>query len=444
MSEPRPSHARIAFCAAQRVARSVSTRTVRRVTASLSSRAARRVDIAAGALVVAAAVFAFAGCGKLLTTEPAPGERFDQPLDGLSNSELGDFQDGHTQFRKSFTINEGLGPIFNNVSCASCHSGDGRGRPENTLTRFSRGTDLDYAEGGPQLQDKAVPGATPERLPSGVDVSYRLPPPVFGVGLIEAIPDSALAAAEDPGDANGDGISGRVNWVTPAAYLPADDPGGGTAPRAGRFGRKASVSSLIQQVTEAYHQDMGITSPFRPTENVNPLAPAVAAGVDRAPEPEVNEAKIHDIAQYMRMLAPPTPGDMTAARERGQTLFAGAGCTGCHTPVLHTGPHEIEALANRDVPLYSDLLLHDMGDALADNRPDGSADGREWRTAPLWGMRIAREFLGGRLLLLHDGRAHSVDEAVRLHGGEATAAHDAYVAMPVADQRDLADFVESR
>jgi CxxC motif-containing protein (DUF1111 family) len=412
---------------------------------SISWRSHARIAFcAAAAVAVVAAGVALSGCGKLLTTEPAPGERFDQPLAGLSNGELGDFQDGHTQFRKAFTINEGLGPIFNNVSCASCHSGDGRGRPENTLLRFSRGADLDYAEGGPQLQEMAIPGALAERLPSGVDISYRLPPPVFGVGLIEAISDSAIAAGEDPSDANTDGISGRVNWVTPAPYLPADDPGGGTTPRAGRFGRKGSVSSLVQQVTEAYHQDMGITSEFRPTENVNPLAPAVAAGVDPATEPEVSEAKVLDLAQYMRMLAPPSPGEMTPARERGQTLFAGAQCAGCHTPVKRTGSHEIEALSNRDVALYSDLLLHDLGDALADNRPDGSADGREWRTAPLWGLRIAREFLGGRLLLLHDGRARSVDEAVRLHGGEASAARDAYLAMPLSDKTALVDFVESR
>ncbi len=399
--------------------------------------------------IAAAAVIAFTswGCSKMLTTEPAPGERFDQPLDGLDNGELGDFQDGHTQFRKAFTINEGLGPIFNNVSCASCHSGDGRGKSENTLTRFSRGTDLDYAEGGPQIQDKAIPGAVPEHLPAGVEVSYRLPPPVFGVGFIEAIPDSELAAIEDPGDANADGISGRVNWVTPAAYLPADDPGGGASQRAGRFGRKASVSSLVQQVTEAYHQDMGITSAFRPSENVNPMAPA-AAGTDRADDPEVGTNKIDDLAQYMRMLAPPSPGEMTPTRQRGQTLFgSGAGnanCVGCHRPTMHTGWHDIEAVRNRDVDIYSDLLLHDMGDALADGRPDGSADGREWRTAPLWGMRITAQFLGGGLLLMHDGRAHSVDEAVRLHGGEATAARDAYLALPTSDKSALVDFVESR
>lgn len=462
------SHARVAFCATSvawwvgavcRFAatgrfgaahRVVGVRLVATRVAAVRLVATRVADVRLTAVRLVAivgfvaAVLLASGCSDLLTTEPPQGERFDQPLDGLDNGELGDFQDGHDQFRKAFTINEGLGPIFNNVSCASCHSGDGRGRSENVLVRFSRGGDLIPGEGGPQLQDKAVPGAVSERLPSGVEISYRLPPPVFGVGFIEAISDSAIAAGEDPGDGDGDGISGRVNWVTPPGYLPADDPGGGVGTRAGRFGRKGAVSSLVQQVVEAYHQDMGITSVFRPVENANPLDPAVAEGVDRASEPEVSESRIHDLAQYMRMLAPPTPGEMTTARERGQTLFAGAQCTGCHTPVMRTAWHEIDALANRDAVIYSDLLLHDLGDALADNRPDGSADGREWRTAPLWGMRIAREFLGGTLLLMHDGRARSVDEAIRLHGGEATAARDAYLALPAADKTALIDFVESR
>ncbi|TMQ55981.1 MAG: hypothetical protein E6K74_01430 [Candidatus Eisenbacteria bacterium] len=345
------------------------------------------------------------GCSKLLTTKPAPGERFDAPLDGLDNGELGDFQAGHTQFRKAFTIAEGLGPIFNNVSCASCHSGDGRGR---------------------------------------VDVSARMPPPVFGVGLIEALSDSVILSHEDPGDSNGDGISGRANMVTPAPYVPATEPGGGTGPRVGRFGRKASVSSLLQQTVEAYHQDIGMTSSYRPIENVNPLASHVVPGLDPAADPELANGEIEAVMQYMRMLAPPTPGEWTAQRRRGETLFASAQCASCHVPTMRTGAHEIDALANRDVTLYSDLLLHDLGDALADNRPDGSADGHEWRTAPLWGLRIAREFLNGQLFLLHDGRARSVDAAVRLHGGEAAGAVNAYLAMPPQDQAALVDFVGSR
>jgi CxxC motif-containing protein (DUF1111 family) len=383
------------------------------------------------------------GCEKLLTTKPDPGERFDAPLPGLDNGELGDFQDGHVQFRKAFSIADGLGPVFNNVSCASCHSGDGRGLPENTLTRISRdAVDLAVDLGGPQIQDRCIPGAEPERLPSGVLVSYRMPPPVFGVGLIEAITDSSILVHEDPGDTDADGISGRANMVTPAPYVPATEPGGGPGSRVGRFGRKASVSSLLQQTVEAYHQDIGMTSSYRPVENVNPVASHPA--VDPARDPELSDAEIENVMQYMRMLAPPAPGLSTPSRDRGQALFTSAQCVKCHIPTLHTGPHEIETLANRDVALYSDLLLHDLGDVLADNRPDGSADGKEWRTAPLWGLRIAREFLGGQLFLLHDGRAHTVDQAVRYHGGEATAARDAYLAMPAADQAALVDFVESR
>ncbi len=384
------------------------------------------------------------GCEKLITVKPDPGDRFDAPLPGLDNGELGDFQDGHTQFRKAFTIAEGLGPIFNNVSCASCHSGDGRGRPENILTRFSRGTDLAFDVGGPQIQDRAIPGAEPERLPVGVDVSYRMPPPVFGVGLIEAITDSSILSHEDPSDANGDGISGRANWVTPQAYVPATEPGGGAGPKLGKFGRKAAVSSLLQQTVEAYHQDIGMTSSYRPVENVNPVASHNPPGLDPARDPELDNSDVENVMQYMRMLAPPAAGASNAARVRGQALFGSIGCAGCHMPTLRTGTHEIDALANRDVALYSDLLLHDLGPGLADNRPDGSADGQEWRTAPLWGLRIAREFLNGQLFLLHDGSAHSVDAAIRLHGGEATAAHDAYIAMPAEDRAALADFVESR
>jgi CxxC motif-containing protein (DUF1111 family) len=382
------------------------------------------------------------GCDKLLTTRPAQGERFDQPLDGLGNAELGQFQRGQTQFRRGFTINEGLGPIFNNLSCASCHSGDGRGRPENVLTRFSRGTDLDLAEGGPQIQSRAIPGARPEQLPAGVDVSRRLPPPVFGAGLIEAIPDSAILARDDPGDADADGISGRPNWVTPAAYVPATEPGGGPGPRVGRFGRKAQVSSLLQQTVEAFHQDMGVTSTYRPVDNLNPLAPG--PNPDHASDPEVGDGQVEEVVQYLRMLAPPAAGEWTGARRRGESLFASARCTACHVPTLTAGAHAMPALSYRNVPLYSDLLLHDMGAALADNRPDGSADGTEWRTAPLWGMRIAREFLNGQLFLLHDGRARSVADAIGLHGGEAAAARDAYLALPPDDRGALVEFVESR
>jgi CxxC motif-containing protein (DUF1111 family) len=384
-----------------------------------------------------------AGCGDILTKEPEKGSRFDQPIEGLDNGELGDFQDGDIQFHRNFAISDGLGPIFNNVSCGACHSGDGRGSPTNILVRFSRGADLITGEGGPQIQDRFIPGAAPEALPGGVDVSRRLPPPVFGAGFIEAITDSTIASNEDPGDANGDGISGRVNRVYAPSYVPAEEPGGGAGLRVGRFGRKAQVSSLIQQAVDAYHQDMGITSPYRSTENVNPLAPPVP-NLDRVNDPEVGTSEVHDVIQYMRMLAPPAPGEWNEVRRRGQSLFTSSGCASCHVPTMATGDHEIEALSHRTVTLYSDLLLHDLGPALADNRPDGDADGQEWRTAPLWGMRIVREFMGGTLILMHDGRARSIDEAIRLHGGEAAAARNAYTALSDSDRAALVEFVETR
>jgi CxxC motif-containing protein (DUF1111 family) len=260
--------------------------------------------------------------------------------------------------------------------------------------------------------------------------------------LIEAIPDSAILAREDPADADGDGISGRANLVTPAPYVPAAEPGGGPGPRVGRFGRKAQVSSLLQQTVEAFHQDMGITSSYRPVDNLNPLAPGPSP--DHASDPEVGDGQVDEVVQYLRMLAPAAPGPWTASRQRGQSVFAAVGCAGCHVPTMRSGAHAIPALGGRDVTLYSDLLVHDLGAGLADNRPDGGANGSEWRTAPLWGLRIAREFLNGELFLLHDGRAHSVADAIARHGGEATAARDAFQALPSADRAALLDFVESR
>jgi CxxC motif-containing protein (DUF1111 family) len=148
--------------------------------------------------------------------------------------------------------------------------------------------------------------------------------------------------------------------------------------------------------------------------------------------------------QYIRLLAPPAPGTSTPRRDDGRAAFTEIGCSSCHTPTLRTGSHTIAALANKDVTLYSDLLLHDMGDGLADLRADGSASGREWRTTPLWGLRLMRQFLNGEAFLLHDGRARSVEAAILLHGGEAQRARDAFVALSAARRAALLDFVESR
>jgi len=396
-------------------------------------------------LPLLAALAGLAGsCGKLMTTAPEPGDLFDAPLEGLTAEERAAFVEGDAQFGRPFAIVEGLGPIFNNVSCAACHSGDGRGRPENVLTRFSSAGDPLLHLGGPQLQDRAIPGAEPEQLPIGVEVSRRLPPPVFGVGLIEAIPPDSILVRADPADADGDGLSGRASQVAVPDFVPAHEPGGGAGLQLGRFGRKAQVSSLLQQTVDAYHQDMGITTDFRADEIVNPQGSSANESADRVADPELHASAVRSVVAYLRLLAPPAPGPMTARREQGRQAFAQVGCAGCHTPVLRTGPNRIAALAHREVPLFSDLLLHDMGDALADGRPDGYADGREWRTTPLWGLRLMREFLNGEAFLMHDGRARSVEQAILLHGGEAQASRDAFEALSSAERSALLDFVESR
>ena len=383
-------------------------------------------------------------CERLTTAPAAEADVFDAPLPGLTMAEAAAFARGDEEFGRRFAPSEGLGPIFNNASCASCHSGDGRGIVDNALQRI--GTDADdllRTVGGPQIQDKAIFGAVPETTPAGVAVSLRLPPPSFGVGLIEAIPDATILALADPNDADGDGVSGRANLVAVADYVLAATGSAGVVNTVGRFGRKAQVASLLQQVAEAYHQDMGITTDFLPVENVNPLAQQVGIAADKIGDPEIPAATVHAVTTYIRLLAPPAPGELTAERIEGRDLFTSVGCASCHVPEMNTGPHEIAALANKPVRLFSDLLLHDMGDALADNRPDRQATGREWKTPPLWGLRLVPQFLNGQMLLMHDGRARSIEEAILLHGGEAAGARTRFSGLSAAQRRALIAYLES-
>ena len=385
-----------------------------------------------------------AACDTLFTSLPDDADVFDAPIEGLTDAEMEVFLRGDEGFEAPFSAATGLGPIFNDVACAACHSGDGRGRTNNALTRFSRGSDLAQDIGGPQLQDRAIAGAVPEQLPAGVDVSVRLPPPVFGMGLIEAIPVDSILANVDSLDADMDGISGRPNWVTAAEFVPPSEVGGGSGPQLGRFSRKAQVSSVLQQSVEAYQQDMGITTDFIPIENTNPQTGAATLAHDHVPDPELPASTVRAVVDYVRMLAPPAPGEDTPERLRGSDLFDQVGCVKCHVRQFITGASRIAALADRPVVLYSDLLLHDMGDALADNRPDGEANGREWRTTPLWGLRLVPDFLNGDTFLMHDGRATSVEEAITLHGGEATMVRAAFVALSAEDRAALIAFVKSR
>ncbi|MGQ0639496.1 MAG: di-heme oxidoredictase family protein [Gemmatimonadaceae bacterium] len=408
-------------------------------------RLGKYLRLTAAATLFGGVLVAPMACDDLLTAAPDDGDVFDAPVEGLSAEDLAAFVRGDEEFGRRFAPATGLGPIFNNVSCAACHSGDGRGRLENALHRIGSASDNFLGSlGGPQIQDRAIPGAFAEVVPNGTAVSVRLPPPVFGVGLIEAIPESAILANADSADVNRDGISGRPNWVYAADYVPGNTPGGGTELRLGRFGRKAQTSNLVEQTVGAYSQDMGITSDFLTEEVTNPASIAQTLAADRVPDPEVPLSTVQAVVHYIRTLAPPRPSAETGAVAEGRTHFGRIGCASCHVPSFTTGQSVVAALTGRRVELYSDLLLHDMGDALADGRPDGQATGREWKTPPLWGLRLMRAFLNGDAFLMHDGRARNVDEAIRMHGGEGRAARDAYVALPDAQRSALLKFVESR
>ena len=388
------------------------------------------------------ALMGLGGCDSLFTKPPPEGDDFETPFEGLSFDLNRTFALGDEAFEKVFTVEEGLGPIFNNTGCESCHPADGRGTPEQAFFRFSIGEDLAINMGGAQHQDRSIPGVPLEVLPDGVDKSRRLPPPVFGLGFIETVPVETILSYADEADTDGDGISGRPNWVTAPDYVPSTEVGGGPGRQLGRFGRKAQVSSLIQQVSEAYHQDIGITSDFIPVENSHPQAGGFAVG-DTVPDPEIPASTVLEAVVYVRLLSPPKRGEITSQVKEGERIFEEIGCAACHVPTMQTSSHSIEPLNQVNAHIYSDLLLHDMGDELADYRSDGSATGTEWRTAPLWGTRLAADFTGGTPFFLHDGRATTLREAIRPHGGEAQQSKEAFFKLSEADQQALIAFLES-
>ena len=394
-------------------------------------------------LFVIIALMGLGGCDDMFTKLLLEGDDFEQSFDMLSADLNTTFALGEEAFIKVFTVEEGLGPIFNNTGCISCHPGNGRGTPDLALIRFSIGDDLVINMGGPQHQDKAIPGVPLEVLPAGVNKSRRLPPPIFGLGLIENIPVETILSYADESDADGDGISGRPNWVTAPHYVPSTEVGGGPGLQLGRFSRKAQVSSLIQQDAEAYQQDIGITNGFIPIENPHQQTGGLASVGDTVPDPEIDRLTVMETIVFLRLLSPPPRGEITSEVKRGEKLFDTIGCASCHVQTMQTGPHSINALNEVNAHIYSDLLLHDMGEELADNRPDGSATGREWRTAPLWGTRLVAEFLGGTPFFLHDGRATTLEGSIRAHGGEAQKAKETFFNLSEVNQQAVIAFLES-
>jgi len=256
-------------------------------------------------------------------------------------------------------------------------------------------------------------------------------PSVFGLGLLAAVPDQQLTALADPDDENRDGVRGRVNHVWNAETGRKD---------IGRFGLKANQPTLRQQVAAALIGDMGITSGLFPQQNCMPAEDACL----RAPsgrDIEINDYDFAALVSYVEALAARRAGD--AASERGGELFRQSGCASCHVPSLTTGADgPLPRAANRTIHPYTDLLLHDMGEGLADGRPDHEASGRDWRTAPLWGIGLAGHVQFGPTYL-HDGRARDFTEAIIWHGGEAARARDAFAALNETDRNAVIAFLNS-
>lgn len=440
--------------------------------------------------------------GTLLAASPAtkPGgaltrtldnrDAFTRPAPGLTPRELRDFNFGNRVFNTNWAVApasvdafDGLGPVFNRVSCSGCHLRDGRGRPPvqgedemlSMLVRLSvpgvvaNGGPKPHPAYGDQLNDRGIPGVPaegrariewrerPGRYPDGASYSLRVPRLVFedlafgplgsraktsprvapampGMGLLEAIPERDILALADPDDADGDGISGRANRVW--------NPVTGRA-ELGRFGWKANAATLLAQSAGAAHGDMGLSSRVFPDENCTPTQAACAAAV-RGDAHDLRDAHLDKLVFYLQALAVPDRRQVDhTTGSRGEKLFSRIGCAACHTPVQRTAADALPAqLAGQAFMPYTDLLLHDMGRGLADGRADFLASGREWRTAPLWGLGLV-PVTNGHRFYLHDGRARSLEEAILWHGGEAARSQREFRRLSREDRQALLTFLES-
>jgi CxxC motif-containing protein (DUF1111 family) len=405
--------------------------------------------------------------GTLATAFDRGRGAFEHPLANLTADQLEQHNLGRGPFRFEWTEPQ-LGPMFNHDSCVACHGHNGRGLPEigpdvfgsQALIRVSLeegepavpGGQVPVPELGLQLQDHATFGVPEvnvtltwietteafgdgesialreprlvvvrgnnDPLPPGVDMSFRIAPSLVGVALLEAIPEDAITAAADPDDLDGDGISGRFNmgW---------DEQSRST--RLGRFGWKASVPRLVEQVAGAFANDMGLSNLiFREPD-----------GMTR----DVNDMQLVQTAFHVATLAVPAAAPRDAEAQHGRALFDTFGCASCHTPTHVTGgTSEIFQLRDQTIHPYTDLLLHDMGDQLLDNREDFLANGLEWRTPALWGIGLA-QVVEPRATFLHDGRARTLAEAILWHGGEAEPAREAFRTADRADRAALLAFL---
>lgn len=413
--------------------------------------------------------------GGATTIFDATSAAFSSPAENLEGANLQKHFDGDAAFEATFVtapavVNSGLGPIYNDVSCVNCHTLDGRG-DEPTVFRISiPGMDVNSGPLGVpgfglQLQNKAVVGVLPEGdvtityteipfhfpdgevaylrqpsyeiihtyspLPADVMLSVRVAPPVFGLGLLEAIDESSILQHTDENDADNDGISGKANYVF-------DVKSAGL--KLGRFGWKANQPNSDQQTAGAFNGDMGITSPLFQSESCSGQSQCDGLSDD----PEITDAEVDIVSYYVKTLAVPAPRNLENEDVmEGKKYFFEAGCNDCHVQKFTTGSLPgIPEVSNQVIYPYTDMLLHDMGEGLADNRPDYLASGSEWKTRPLWGIGMT-EVANGHTIFLHDGRARNLTEAILWHGGEAEVSKMYFVNLDKEQREKLLTFLKA-
>ena len=382
-------------------------------------------------------------CGLALLAACEREPKLGDPIAGLTREQRAQFERGKEAFAEEFCTETGLGPLFNANSCAECHESPVAGGPgeevELHMTAFSPGEEPFCnpltEQGGPVIQQHATAALTvalgirKEPEPSkATGRGRRTTPDLFGFGLLDAVPEETILALADPDDRNHDGISGRVNRA-PDGHV-------------GRFGRKAAVASLHEFNGSAYLFEQGVTSPAFPDEESIGGKP-VPDGVDPVGEPEITQETLDATDAFVRFLAPPAPKHLDAEGKRGKQVFTEIGCAACHVPTLRTAAdHPVKALRDKEVAAYTDLLLHDMGPELADICL-GLATPSEFRTEPLMGLRLSEDIDEGEARFLHDGRAKTIEEAIRLHGGEGTSSRDLFKLLPETDRLALVTFLRS-
>jgi CxxC motif-containing protein (DUF1111 family) len=429
--------------------------------------------------------------GENFTTYDVSENAFGEQGDNLSSTEEVQFGTGNFLFRSNWVTApasvqtlDGLGPIMNAISCGSCHFKDGRARPpafateglNGLLFRLSipgtgpHGESLSDPNYGGQFQDKSILAADSE---GKVNVTYQeiegeyadgtlysLRKPVYefydlnfgalavqlqyspriaqqipGLGLLENISEQTILAFADENDANGDGISGKPNYVWDEALQQT---------RLGRFGWKANQPSLRQQTAAAFNGDLGITSSVFSSEGLSLDQQALYNTLPNGGAPEISDENLAKIVLYVQTLSVPARREWNVQTVlRGKYLFQQANCSGCHVEKMQTASsNSVHALNNQTIRPYTDLLLHDMGDGLADNRPDFLANGKEWRTPPLWGLGMIKN-VNNHTFLLHDGRARNMEEAILWHGGEAENSKTKFLQFSKSDRESLLKFLES-